>query len=62
MRVLVVVIDDNENSQTFQLEKVKEAPNFIRFEAREKDNPLTGRPPIYSKTHVIKGFKAANKS
>ena len=56
MQVLLVVIDDNGDSQTFQLERDKETKNYVKFRAGDMGNPL-----IY-KVYVAKGFKAAKKS
>ena len=64
MQVLVVVIDDNGNSETFKLERDGESRgrNYDIYSAKERVNPLTGRPTLFSKTHVMKGFKAKGKS
>ena len=56
MQVLIVVIDNDGDSQTFQLEKTGESRNYIRFRAGDMGKPLI------SKIWVAKGFKAAKKS
>ena len=55
MQVLVVVIDDNGNSQTFQLEKYGESRRYVKVRAGGMGDPLIG------KAWVAKDFKAEKK-
>jgi len=52
MQVLIVVVDDNGRSETFQLERVGVTPNYVKFKAGDMGTPL-----IY-KVWVAKSFKA----
>ena len=56
MQVLVVVIDNDGDSQTFQLEKTGESRNYVKFFAGAMGKPLIG------KVWVAKSFKAEKKS
>ena len=56
MQVLVTVIDDNGNPQTFQLERAPDTPNYAKFKAGNRPDPL-----IYA-VYVSRDFKAAKES
>ena len=56
MQVLVVIIDDNKGTQTFQLERERETRNYVVFSSGDKSKPLISR------TYVAKGFKTEKKS